>query len=107
MLEKKLDKVEKLTASMDKDKLTASGQVKLIGRMADIHLEGRVLAKDGGLYFHMTQLDIKNAVFGQAVLGNFFGDILLFDMYNSPVRAEIDDVEQHDGYVVIRASAGS
>lgn len=107
MLEKKLDKVENLTASMDKDKLTASGQVKLIGRMADIHLEGRVLAKDGGLYFHMTQLDIKNAVFGQAVLGNFFGDILLFDMYNSPVRAEIDDVEQHDGYVVIRASAGS
>lgn len=107
MLEKKLDKVENLTASMDRDKLTAAGQVKLIGRVADIHLEGRVLAKDGGLYFHMTQLDIKNAVFGQAVLGNFFGDILLFDLYNSPVRAEIDDVEQHDGYVVIRAVAGN
>lgn len=103
MLEKKLDKVEKLNAVMDRDKLTASGQVRLIGRTADIHLEGRVLAKDGGLYFHMTQLDIRNAVFGQAVLGNFFGDILLFDLYSSPVRAEIEDVEQHDGYVVIRA----
>lgn len=107
MLEKKLDKVENLSASMDRDKLTASGQVKLIGRMADIHLEGRVLARDGGLYFHMTQLDIKNAVFGQAVLGNFFGEILLFDLYNSPVRAEIDDVEQHDGYVVIKAVAAN
>ena len=64
MLEKKLDKVENLEAVMDRDKLTASGQVKLIGRTADIHLEGRVLAKDGGLYFHMTQLDIRNAVFG-------------------------------------------
>ena len=103
MLEKKLDKVEKLEAVMDRDKLTASGQVKLIGRTADIHLEGRVLARDGGLYFHMTQLDIRNAVLGQAVLGNFFGDILLFDLYSSPVRAEIEDVEQHDGYVVIRA----
>ena len=103
MLEKKLDKVENLNAVMDRDKLTASGQVRLIGRTADIHLEGRVLAKDGGLYFHMTQLDIRNAVFGQAVLGNFFGDILLFDLYSSPVRAEIEDVEQHDGYVVIRA----
>ena len=103
MLEKKLDKVENLEAVMDRDKLTASGQVKLIGRTADIHLEGRVLARDGGLYFHMTQLDIRNAVFGQAVLGNFFGDILLFDLYSSPVRAEIEDVEQHDGYVVIRA----
>ena len=103
MLEKKLDKVENLEAVVDMDKLTASGQVKLIGRTADIHLEGRVLARDGGLYFHMTQLDIRNAVFGQAVLGNFFGDILLFDLYSSPVRAEIEDVEQHDGYVVIRA----
>ena len=103
MLEKKLDKVENLEAVMDRDKLTASGQVKLIGRTADIHLEGRVLARDGGLYFHMTQLDIRNAVFGQAVLGNFFGDILLFDLYSSPVRAEIEDVEQHDCYVVIRA----
>ena len=103
MLEKKLDKVENLEAVMDRDKLTASGQVKLIGRTADMHLEGRVLARDGGLYFHMTQLDIRNAVFGQAVLGNFFGDILLFDLYSSPVRAEIEDVEQHDGYVVIRA----
>ena len=103
MLEKKLDKVENLEAVMDRDKLTASGQVKLIGRTADIHLEGRVLARDGGLYFHMTQLDLRNAVFGQAVLGNFFGDILLFDLYSSPVRAEIEDVEQHDGYVVIRA----
>lgn len=103
MLEKKLDKVEKLEAVMDRDKLTASGQVKLIGRTADIHLEGRVLVRDGGLYFHMTQLDIRNAVFGQAVLGNFFGDILLFDLHRSPVRAEIEDVEQHDGYVVIKA----
>ena len=103
MLEKKLDKVENLEAVMDRDKLTASGQVKLIGRTADIHLEGRVLARDGGLYFHMTQLDIRNAVFGQAVLGNFFGDILLFDLYSSPVRAAIEDVEQHDCYVVIRA----
>ena len=105
MLEKKLDKVENLHAVMDRDKLTASGQVKLMGRTADIHLEGRVLAKDGGLYFHMTQLDIRNAVFGQAVLGNFFGDILLFDMGSSPVRAEIEDVEQHDGYVVIKAKS--
>lgn len=106
MLEEKLEDVENLSASMDKDKLTASGQVRLMGRTADIQLEGRVLAKDGGLYFHMTKLDIRNAVFGQAVLGNFFGDVLLFDLYNSPVRAEIDAVEQHDGYVVIRAAAG-
>lgn len=104
LLAKKLDKVENLKTSMDKDKISASGQVKLLGRMADISLEGRVLPKDGGLYFHMTKLDIRNAILGQAVLGNFFGDILIFDLYNSPIRAEITDVEQQDGQVVIKAN---
>lgn len=103
MLVKKLEKVDKLHVQMDADKISATGQVKLLGRMADITLEGKVLPENGGLYFHMTRLDIRNAVLGQAVLGNFFGDILIFDLYNSPIRAEIDDVQQQAGQVTIKA----
>lgn len=103
LLIKRLDGVDELHATMDKEKVTASGQTKLLGRMADIHLEGTVLVKNGGLYFHMTQLDIRNAILGSAVVGNFFGDVLLFDFYNSPVHGEIVDVEQQDGQVVIQA----
>ena len=103
MLVKKMDKVDNLHVQMDTDKISATGQVKLLGRMADITLEGKVLPENGGLYFHMTRLDIRNAVLGQAVLGNFFGDILIFDLYNSPIRAEIDDVQQQAGQVTIKA----
>lgn len=103
MLVKKMEKVDNLHVQMDTDKISATGQVKLLGRMADITLEGKVLPENGGLYFHMTRLDIRNAVLGQAVLGNFFGDILIFDLYNSPIRAEIDDVQQQDGQVTIKA----
>lgn len=103
MLVKKMEKVDNLHVQMDADKISATGQVKLLGRMADITLEGKVLPENGGLYFHMTRLDIRNAVLGQAVLGNFFGDILIFDLYNSPVRAEIDDVQQQAGQVTIKA----
>lgn len=103
MLVKKMEKVDNLHVQMDADKISATGQVKLLGRMADITLEGKVLPENGGLYFHMTRLDIRNAVLGQAVLGNFFGDILIFDLYNSPIRAEIDDVQQQAGQVTIRA----
>lgn len=103
MLVKKMEKVDNLHVQMDADKISATGQVKLLGRMADITLEGKVLPEDGGLYFHMTRLDIRNAVLGQAVLGNFFGDILIFDLYNSPIRAEIDDVQQQAGQVTIKA----
>lgn len=103
MLVKKMEKIDNLHVQMDADKISATGQVKLLGRMADITLEGKVLPENGGLYFHMTRLDIRNAVLGQAVLGNFFGDILIFDLYNSPIRAEIDDVQQQAGQVTIRA----
>lgn len=103
MLVKKMEKVDNLHVQIDTDKISATGQVKLLGRMADITLEGKVLPENGGLYFHMTRLDIRNAVLGQAVLGNFFGDILIFDLYNSPIRAEIDDVQQQAGQVTIKA----
>lgn len=103
MLVKKMEKVDNLHVQMDTDKISATGQVKLLGRMADITLEGKVLPENGGLYFHMTRLDIRNAVLGQAVLGNFFGDILIFDLYDSPIRAEIDDVQQQAGQVTIKA----
>ena len=103
MLVKKMEKVDNLHVQMDADKISATGQVKLLGRMADITVEGKVLPENGGLYFHMTRLDIRNAVLGQAVLGNFFGDILIFDLYNSPIRAEIDDVQQQAGQVTIKA----
>lgn len=103
MLVKKMEKVDNLHVQMNADKISATGQVKLLGRMADITLEGKVLPENGGLYFHMTRLDIRNAVLGQAVLGNFFGDILIFDLYNSPIRAEIDDVQQQAGQVTIKA----
>ena len=103
MLVKKMEKVDNFHVQMDTDKISATGQVKLLGRMADITLEGKVLPENGGLYFHMTRLDIRNAVLGQAVLGNFFGDILIFDLYNSPIRAEIDDVQQQAGQVTIKA----
>lgn len=103
MLVRKLEKVENLHVQMAADKISATGQLKIMGRMADVTLEGRVLPENGGLYFHMTRLDIRNAILGQAVLGDFFGDILIFDLHNSPIRAEIDDVQQQDGQVVIKA----
>lgn len=104
LLKRKLEKVDNITATMDSEKLSASGTVKLFGRTAELTLEGIVFEENGAVYFHMTRLDIKNAVLGKAVIGNFFGDILLFDLYKMPVRSEVDDVEMQDGQVVIKAS---
>ena len=104
LLKRKLEKVDNIQTTMDSEKLSATGTVKILGRKADITLEGIVFEENGAVYFHMTRLDIRNALLGKAVIGNFFGDILLFDLHKMPVRSEVDDVEMQEGQVVIKAS---
>ena len=104
LLVRKLEKLDNIQTTMDREKLTDTGEFKLLGRTAQVNLEGIVFAENGGVYFHMTHLDIRNAVLGKAVIGNFFGDILLFDLQSMPVKAEVDDIEQAEGQVIIHAS---
>ena len=104
LLVRKLEKLDNIQTTMDREKLTATGEFKLLGRTAQVNLEGIVFAENGGVYFHMTHLDIRNAVLGKAVIGNFFGDILLFDLQSMPVKAEVDYIEQAEGQVIIHAS---
>ena len=104
LLKRKLEKVDNIQATINSERMSATGTVKLLGRTADITLEGIVFEEDGAVYFHMTRLDIKNAVLGKAVISNFFGDILLFDLYKMPIRCEVDDVEMQEGQVMITAS---
>ena len=104
LLQNKVDKLESLEVHIAADKVSASGQVKLGGRMADVVIEGRAFEEDGSIYFKMSKLDIKNALLGKAVLQNFFGDILLVDFKKLPWGIEVDDVVQQDGAIVIMAS---
>ena len=82
------------------DKITATAQAKIAGRMADIDLEGTIVEDGGGLYFRMTKLNIRNAIVGKAVLGDFFGDILLTKFSALPFNVEVDRVILQDGQVV-------
>ncbi|MCR5176229.1 MAG: DUF2993 domain-containing protein [Anaerovibrio sp.] len=104
LLSNKLEKIDDIETTMTSEKISASGSIKLLGRKADITLDGIVFEEDGAVFFHMTRLDIRNAVFGKAVIGDFFGDILLFDLHKMPVKSEVDDVKMQDGRVVIQAS---
>ena len=104
LLRRKVDKLENVEVTITPEIVSASAQVKLGGRMADLHLEGVLFDDNGSVYFRMTKLDIKNALFGKAVIGNFFGDILLINLHALPFSAELDRVVQKDGEVVLMAS---
>ena len=104
LLRRKVDKLENVEVTITPEIVSASAQVKLGGRMADLHLEGVLFDDNGSVYFRMTKLDIKNALFGKAVIGNFFGDILLINLHALPFSAELDRVVQKVGEVVLMAS---
>lgn len=104
LIQRKVDKIENIDVTISPEKITVTGQAKIMGRMADIRIEGTVLEENSSIYFRMSSLSIKNAIVGKAVLGNFFGDILLTNLHALPFKAELDDVVQKDGEVVITAS---
>ena len=107
LLQKKVERLQNVEVTIEPETIRVTAQAKIAGRMADINLEGRVLGENGGIYFRMTKLDIKNAILGKAVIGNFFGDILLVNLNQLPFRTELDDVVQKDGQVEITASRHS
>lgn len=103
-MQDRLDGVEDLTVKMTRKETTASGKIKFLGRQADISVTGNFYEERGLLYFHMTSIDIKNALLGHAIIGNLFGDMVLLDLQELSFPAKFDSVEQHDGHVILNAS---
>lgn len=104
LLQRKVDRLQNIQVKITPEKVQATAQAKIFGRMADIDLEGTVIEDNNGLYFHMTKLNIRNAVFGKASIGDFFGDILLTKLSALPLKAGVDQVEMQDGQIVVTVS---
>ena len=106
LLTKRVDKLENVKVTIDEDGVHATAEVKIFGRMADVTLEGKIVEDTQALYFHMTRLDIKNAVVGKAKLGDIFGDILITKLDALPLKTRIESVDHRAGAIVVRLAAG-
>lgn len=104
LLRRKVDRAQNVTVEITPELVLMNGQVKIFGQTADIHIEGKVLEENNSIWFRMTRLDIKNALLGRAVTGNFFGDIELVDFARLHLPVELDTVRQGTGEVLLSAS---
>lgn len=102
-LQNKLDKVEDLKVKMTKESITATGNIKILKRNVELSLTGQLFEDNGMIYFHMTHLDIKGGILGKAVVGNFFGDIMILNLRGIAFPSEFEGVEHYDGYVILKA----
>jgi len=103
VLSRKLDKVENVQVTIDPTGVLVTADAKIFGRVADIELEGNVIADNGSLYFQMTRLAFKNSRIGTAKLSEMFGNIQLAPPGRLPLGMQISDVQQTQGAIVITA----
>lgn len=101
VLAKKVDKLKDVEVDINPAGVQIKGSVPLAGRTVEVNIEGVVMAKDGGLYFHMRQVQIRNAVLGQSLIAGLFDDILLTDLRTSPFQLEAAEVVQKNGEISI------
>ncbi len=101
VLAKKVDKLKDVEVDINPAGVQIKGSIPLAGRTVEVNIEGAVTAKDGGLYFHMRQVQIRNAVLGQSLIAGLFDDILLTDLRASPFQLEAAEVVQKNGEISI------
>ena len=97
------DKLENVQVDISSERVLVTAQAKIMGKMADIELEGVVRGDYDGIYFDMTRLNIHNARLGTAKLGEMFGNITLAKRDKLPLGLRFDDVQQTDGAIIITA----
>ena len=100
---KKVDKFDNAEVKISQDGITASGQIKIMGRMAEVDMAGTFSADDGNIYFHGTNLNIKNSLLRHIQLDRFFGDVKILDSKDLPLNLKYDNVELRDNEILITA----
>ena len=102
-LEKRVSQLDNIQLKMTKDEITATSNVNIMGRNADLELRGIIIADEGNLYFRMTKLNVKNAILRHVQLDRFFGDIKIADANKLPIGLKFENVELQEGQVVLTA----
>ena len=103
-LEQKVSKLENLEIKIMPKEITATANVQIMGRSAEVELSGLIIADDGNLYFRMTKLNVRNALLRHVQLDRFFGDIKIVDAEKLPIGLKFNNVELQEGQAILTAT---
>ena len=103
-LNRDIKEIEDAKVKITKDKVLADAVTKVMGRSADVHIEGVFFIEDNMICLRLTNVTVKKVFFGRDLTANFFDriDIYNFNRLNMPV--ELDEAIHGDGEVLLKAS---
>ena len=102
-LEKKVSHLDNLQLKINPESITATSNLTILGRNADLELSGIIIADGGDLYFRMTKLNAKNAILRHVHLDRFVGDIKIASADKLPIGLKFDSVELQEGQAMLSA----
>lgn len=102
-LEKKVDKLQNAQVQITPEEITASGEVKIMGRTAEVELAGRFIADGGDVYFEMTKFNAKNSLLRHFQIDSWLGEVKVLSGEDLPANLKYDSVEMRDGEILVKA----
>lgn len=103
-LEEKVDRLQNPQVIMSPEGITAEAKIKILGRDADVQIGGQIIARDGDLYFQMTNLNVENAILRRVNLDKFIGDFNLTESVKMPFGLQFRTVEMRNGEAFVKAT---
>ena len=103
-VESKVDELDSANIKITPQEVSASGQVKIIGQKADVDIAGSFILDNGDIYFHVTGLNVRNALVRHVQMDRFLGDIKILQSEQLPIGLKFSKVQMRDGDVLITAT---
>lgn len=103
-VERKVDDVESANIKITPQEVSASGKIKVIGQTADVDIAGSFILDNGDIYFHVTGLNLRNALVRHVQMDRFLGDIKILQSEQLPVGLKFSKVQMREGDVLITAT---
>lgn len=99
----KFSQLEELDLKMTPQEINAVAKARVLGRAANIDLDGIVIADGGSLYFRATRLNVHNALLRHVQLDSFFADLKIVDAEQLPLNLKFTNVELQEGQTMLTA----
>ncbi|MBO4853305.1 MAG: DUF2993 domain-containing protein [Schwartzia sp.] len=103
-LNHEIKEIEDAKVAITKEQVIVDAKTKIMGRSADVHLEGVFFVEDNKIALRLTNVKVKKIFFGRDLTANFFERIDLYDFNRLNMPVELDEAVHEDGQVLLKAS---
>jgi hypothetical protein len=90
--------------TITKEQVLADATTKVMGRTADVHIEGVFFIEDNKICLRLTNVKVKKVFFGRDLTANLFDHIDLYDFNRLNMPVELDEAVHEDGFDLLKAS---